>query len=207
LILSNERVYVCGMNKTGKSFWAKRLTANMATVVPVIVYDPNWEHSDLVPPGEEVISSSDQLLHLEPLAKAGVVLVQPDDDSDSAWSDFCRGIWEGQRNVFVVVDEAHDVCPAMHDLDPYHRRLIRRGRHFGIGMAHISQRPAETHKMPLAQANHVVAFKMHLANDLEYLSSWLQSRELPGMIQQLKPYHSIYYDVSEGRIYVNPPIA
>jgi len=206
VISSNEKVYVCGMNKTGKSYWASRLVENMRGVVGVIVYDPNWEHSKLVDNDEDVVTDPGVLAHMEQVPRGSLVLVQPDDDSDTAFDAYCQAIWENQRNVFVMVDEAHDVCPALGDLLPYHKRLIRRGRHFGIGMVHVSQRPAETHKMPLAQAQHVIIFKMHLDNDIQYVASWLQSKELPAMITRLKPYHYVYYDVNAGTIHVNPPV-
>jgi len=207
VIRSNDKCFLTGMNQSGKSVLGRQIILSMVDQIGVIVYDPNYEHTRLIELTSGEIINDVSLIKYMPQIKPGqLVLLQPVDDSPAAWSEFCKSVWDNHRNVFIAIDEAHDVCPAKSVLDPYHQYLIRRGRHFGIGMMHISQRPAETHKMPLAQAQHVMIYKMHLPNDIEYLAGWLQYRELAEEMQKLEPYWYIYYDVNGGQVYVNPPV-
>lgn len=207
VIKSNEKVYVCGMNLSGKTVMAKSIIRAMRSQgVPVIVYDPIMEYGDVADNDDEIVSDIDTIANLGPLPAGAIVVYSPLNDTPELWDRFCRIIWQTQRNLWIVIDEAHDVCPSGPTISQYHSFLVRKGRHYGIGMCHVSQRPAETHKMPLAQAQHVIIYKMHLVNDIKYLEAWLQCPEIGPLMDRLEPYHYIYFDCKEGSVHVNPPI-
>lgn len=83
-----------------------------------------------------------------------------------------------QRNpVLIVIDEAHNVCPA----DPSDRlqtaaidyaiRIAAEGRKFGIHLLLSSQRPDKIHRQILSQCDNLILMRMNAAEDLRALES------------------------------------
>ena len=83
-----------------------------------------------------------------------------------------------QRNpVLIVIDEAHNVCPA----DPttelqaaavdYAIRIAAEGRKFGIHLFLASQRPDKIHRQILSQCDNLILMRMNAAEDLRALES------------------------------------
>jgi len=83
-----------------------------------------------------------------------------------------------QRNpVLIVIDEAHNVCPA----DPaselqaaavdYATRIAAEGRKFGLHLLLASQRPDKIHRQILSQCDNLILMRMNAAEDLRALES------------------------------------
>ena len=85
-----------------------------------------------------------------------------------------RGIWERRRErrpVLVVIDEAHNVCPAapadaLTTLATEHAvRIAGEGRKFGIYMLVATQRPQKVQENVISQCDNLVLMRLNSAAD------------------------------------------
>lgn len=84
---------------------------------------------------------------------------------------------EGRAPILIVIDEAHNVCPA-EPADPLQAAAAERaiqiageGRKFGLYLLLSTQRPAKLHPNVLSQCDNVVLMRMNSAADLEHLAA------------------------------------
>jgi DNA helicase HerA-like ATPase len=78
--------------------------------------------------------------------------------------------------VAVVIDEAHNVCPALPD-DPLTAlatedaiRIAGEGRKFGLYLVVVTQRPQKVHENVLSQCDNLVLMRMNSTADLSYVA-------------------------------------
>jgi uncharacterized protein len=83
---------------------------------------------------------------------------------------------EERRPVLIVVDEAHNVCPARPE-DPltaiateYAVRIAGEGRKFGLYLLVSTQRPQKVHENVLSQCDNLLLMRMNSLADLGYVS-------------------------------------
>ena len=83
---------------------------------------------------------------------------------------------EERRPVLIVVDEAHNVCPARPD-DPltaiateYAVRIAGEGRKFGLYLLVSTQRPQKVHENVLSQCDNLLLMRMNSLADLGFVS-------------------------------------
>jgi len=77
--------------------------------------------------------------------------------------------------VLIVIDEAHNVCPAA-PADPltvlateYAVRIAAEGRKFGLYLLTATQRPQKVHPNVVSQCDNLILMRMNSAADLGYL--------------------------------------
>jgi DNA helicase HerA-like ATPase len=82
---------------------------------------------------------------------------------------------EERKPVLIVVDEAHNVCPARPD-DPltaiateYAVRIAGEGRKFGLYLLVSTQRPQKVHENVLSQCDNLLLMRMNSLADLGYV--------------------------------------
>jgi uncharacterized protein len=124
-----------------------------------------------------------------------------------------EGLWRRRASrdpIAIVIDEAHNVCPA----DPAGpiaalatETAIRaggEGRKFGLYLIVVSQRPQKVHENVLSQCENLVLMRMNSLADLEQIHS-LFSSVPPGLIDRAKSF-----DLGEalvaGRISPHPTL-
>lgn len=73
------------------------------------------------------------------------------------------------QNIQVVVEEVTMFSSANY-LPPYLRNCLFQGRHKGLSLVFITQRPARLHKDILSQCTHIFAGRIHEKNDVDYMS-------------------------------------
>jgi DNA helicase HerA-like ATPase len=86
--------------------------------------------------------------------------------------------WRSRREpVAIVIDEAHNVCPA-EPADPITAlatedaiRIAGEGRKFGLYMMVVTQRPQKVHDNVLSQCENLVLMRMNSTADLAYVGS------------------------------------
>ncbi len=87
-------------------------------------------------------------------------------------------LWQAREDrepVLVVIDEAHNVCPAEpadRIQDAATRRAVQiagEGRKFGMFLLFATQRPQKVHPNVLSQADNLVLMRMNSAGDLDRL--------------------------------------
>ena len=83
---------------------------------------------------------------------------------------------ERREPVLVVIDEAHNVCPAQPDdaltaLATEHAvRIAAEGRKFGLYLLTSTQRPQKVHPNVVSQCDNLILMRMNSAADLAYAS-------------------------------------
>ncbi len=89
-----------------------------------------------------------------------------------------RGVWERRRErrpVLLVIDEAHNVCPAapadvLTALATEHAiRIAGEGRKFGIYMLVATQRPQKVHENVISQCDNLVLMRLNSAADAAFV--------------------------------------
>lgn len=94
------------------------------------------------------------------------------------------------KNIQIVVEEVQLLTTA-HHLPQWMKNCVFRGRHEGISMIFVTQRPARLHKDLLSQCQHVFVGQLHDRNDLNYISNFVGENQ--EKIVNLKPGKFIYF--------------
>ena len=90
-----------------------------------------------------------------------------------------RGVWERRRErrpVLLVIDEAHNVCPAapadaLTAFATEHAvRIAGEGRKFGIYMLVATQRPQKVHENVISQCDNLVLMRLNSAADAAFVA-------------------------------------
>ncbi|MBX2986495.1 MAG: ATP-binding protein [Bdellovibrionaceae bacterium] len=76
------------------------------------------------------------------------------------------------KNLQVVIDEIQ-LFSSPHFLPNYLKNLLFIGRHHGISLVCITQRPGQLNKSILAQSLHVFVGQLHEKNDLRVISDFI----------------------------------
>ena len=91
--------------------------------------------------------------------------------------------------VAIVIDEAHNVCPA-EPADPITAlatedaiRIAGEGRKFGLSLILVTQRPQKVHENVLSQCDNLVLMRMNSTADLAYVGG-IFSFVPPGLIDR-----------------------
>lgn len=146
--------FVCGLPGSGKTHHAIRLAREHRGAV--IVVDPQ-DDPDLPWPRADASNSWGQIW--EAAGRGGVRFVPAMDDQRANRELRLiaqRLLHPHQRELLVVVDEAHIYAPEGKPVGPLHQ-LARRGRRFGVRLVLISQRPADLSKgLVLLSARHTI---------------------------------------------------
>jgi DNA helicase HerA-like ATPase len=93
-----------------------------------------------------------------------------------------RGLWDrrlDRRPVLVVVDEAHNVCPAT-PADPltalateHAVRIAGEGRKFGIYLLVATQRPQKVHENVVSQCDNLLLMRLNSSADSDFIADRL----------------------------------
>ena len=91
-----------------------------------------------------------------------------------------RGVWERRRErrpLLLVIDEAHNVCPAasadvLTALATEHAiRIAGEGRKFGIYMLVATQRPQKVHENVISQCDNLVLMRLNSSADAAFIAA------------------------------------
>jgi uncharacterized protein len=96
--------------------------------------------------------------------------------------------------VAIVIDEAHNVCPALPE-DPLTAlatedaiRIAGEGRKFGLYLIVVTQRPVKVHENVVSQCDNLVLMRMNSAADLARVSE-IFSFVAPSLIERATAFH------------------
>jgi uncharacterized protein len=101
-------------------------------------------------------------------------------------------LWRGRARrepVAIVIDEAHNVCPAepadpLAALSTEHAiRIAGEGRKFGLYLIVVTQRPQKVHENVLSQCDNIVLMRMNSTADLAHVAR-VFSFVPPGLIDR-----------------------
>ena len=122
------------------------------------------------------------------------ILYQPLDIDPGDFNKVCEIIFN-TGNIAIFLDEAADVCSSS-QIEPYHKKIMTRGRSRGIGIINCSQRPRMIHNSLVSESEHFFIFRLFLSTDRDKLKQGLPG-ELLEQCQTLPPYHYIYADLND----------
>ena len=159
----------------------------------IIVYDPLFEHSMLGVPTRSV----DDVKQLDR------VVYQPIKNDEEEFERFCKTVWENRDNIIVFVDECDEHADLYH-LPTFFGRLVRLGRHKGIGVVAITRRIANLNKTVPALSQIIISFRQMLPNDVGYLADFMGWKNA-SQLRDLPDYHYLNYDGKTGTIGVTRP--
>jgi hypothetical protein len=110
--------------------------------------------------------------NVEDVAQFDRVVYQPVNNTLEVFEKFCQIVWEKRQNVLVIVDEV-DEHATVYNLPPNFGKLVRLGRHKGIGVFGVTRRIANVNKTLPALSNHIISFRQTLPNDVAYLADFI----------------------------------
>ncbi len=112
--------------------------------------------------------------------------------------------------VLVVIDEAHNVCPAQ----PSDRvtelatelavRIAAEGRKFGIYLLVSTQRPQRVHELIVSQCDNLVLMRINAAADLRFISETLSF--VPGALLDCSTSFTLGESLVAGKIASHPAL-
>jgi hypothetical protein len=148
----------------------------------VIIYDPLFEHGML-----GVTASN-----VDDVAQFDRCVFQPIKNDDEVFEKFCQTVWERRENVIVIIDEV-DEHATVYNLPPNFGKLVRLGRHKGIGIVGITRRIANVNKTLPALSNHIISFRQTLPNDVAYLADFI-GWENAAKLKDMPDFTYLHYD-------------
>ncbi|KZK78189.1 AAA-like domain protein [Pseudovibrio sp. W64] len=171
-----ERVFVCGRSGSGKSTIVKAMIAELKAV-KLIVFDVQDEYSKGKPGWVRVTNMKDLIRTMKAKWKKGFKIAYvPTGDLMAVMDKIAKLVWALQeayeagadmRQFTLVVEEADTGMPNRTmpaGMDGI-QNLSNRGRHRGINLIGVSQRPALVHTT--FRGNCSSQFVFALANDID----------------------------------------
>lgn len=163
--MQNVIVCVFGRKGTGKTTYAANLTEKLYQSGKTVIV--------VAPMGGFKLHGSpevDSVKQLEAVARSGrrSMLIIPDMDDDLPTKTFEFAYRAG--NCVLVVDEV-DTYFSHANPDPWLRKIVRYGRHRGVSLIAICQRPANVQRDLTAMADELILFSMTENRDIEYLKA------------------------------------
>lgn len=191
-LIASEIICVIGQRGSGKTTLVKN------TIIPslprFIIYDSINEYDDIPDVG-----IAENIRDFIDLLEIGDSIRIPG-DGEISFQDACRIINEGVYNYYFIVDEFH--LQYQHHMkfqadNPDFKKLVLLGRHSGIGLVIISQRPTDIPKFVLSQTTRMYVFYIYHRDDINFISHVVNH---PEIFQELELYH--YYRID----FVSPVI-
>lgn len=194
-ILPTDCFTVVGSRGTGKSYLARGLNKLFPRSV---IIDPVKDWTD----GEIVTSFKD---FSELLIKKGknndrefriIFRFNPDEKNQSELFNHVLRLCYHFKNIQVVIDEVQ-LFTNPHGMPEYLKNLLFMGRHQGISVMAITQRPSQINKNILSQSAHVYVGQLHERNDLKAVGNFLN--EDTNKLISLKKRNFIYFSPENGK--------
>ncbi len=196
-----DRLFVVGATRTGKSTLTKRLF--QSTSAPRLVVDPNDSSltASVASPG----GTFSDPLRVPDVATARFVPRDPDDrdayDALFAWA------FRQYPNYYVWVDEAGQVAPASGYPKALNRYVVQ-GAKRSLGFVSCHTRPREVMRNCIAQAAHVFCFDLPNPDDRKHIADivGLSADELNGALNQLEHRGFLWFDAGARKLTICPPL-
>lgn len=180
-----------GRRGQGKSFLARKLMRHQARVS---VWDLMNEHAPMANFYEGDLSGFENFLAASRGKRFAAARYIPTEDVAEEFNGFCRAAFRA-GNFVVVVEEAAEICSPS-NLPPAFGRVIRQGRHQGLGLLATTQRLAEVSRTLTSQTDVFVGFSTTEPRDLDELRK-RTSAEYVEKVRALPPHQWLAWDARE----------
>lgn len=168
---ATDCVTVLGTRGTGKSTLARQITKLWPRA---IIIDPvdDWTEGEVIFSFEKFARRLIELKKSEAKEFRLIFRFNPDlENKETVFNQILRLAFHFQ-NLQVVIDEIQ-LFATPHKIPNYLKNLLFIGRHKGISLVCITQRPGQLNKSVLAQSRHVFVGQLHEKNDLRVISDFL----------------------------------
>lgn len=152
---------VFGRRGCGKSTLGRKVLRHQARLV---VWDYMSEHGKLAFRSDGDLDSLADYLDWARGQRFAAARYVPESGDMAEFEEFCDLIFE-YRNLLVVVEEAAAICSASH-LSPAFGRIVRQGRHHGLGLLWTTQRLNEVSRTLTGLTDVWAGFSLSEPNDL-----------------------------------------
>lgn len=160
---------IVGTRGTGKSYLAEQINK----IYPrSVVIDPTkgWTNGEVVTSFNQFAEKLNNKLNNK---KFRIIFrFNPDENNKEELFNHVLRLCFHFKNIQVVIDEVQ-LFTNPHYLPPYLQNLLFVGRHQGVSVMAITQRPARLNKSILSQSSHVFVGQLHEKNDLKSVSDFL----------------------------------
>ncbi len=184
-------VLAFGRRSCGKTYLARQIARHQARVV---VWDLlGYEYEPMANLYDGDLDGFGRFLDWSRGRTFAAARYVPAEDVAGEFDGFCRALWSA-GDFLVVVEEAAEVCQASY-LPAAFGRVIRQGRHNGLGVLATTQRIAEVSRTLTALADVFVGFSTAEPRDL----SALQERTTAEYVEHVKvlpPHQWLAWDVA-----------
>jgi hypothetical protein len=188
-------VIVFGRRGCGKTFLTRKLAQHQARVC---AWDFMDEYGPMANYFDGDLEGFAYFLEASEGKQFAAARYIPLSDVASEFDEFCRKLWSA-GNFVVVIEEAAEVCSAG-AMPSGMGRLVRQGRHKGLGILATTQRLSEVSRTLTALASVFVGFSTTEPRDLAALSE----RTTPEFAEQVKalPAHEfLCWDVRTQEVH------
>lgn len=184
----DDVILICGKRRSGKSHWLKWYLKKLELGRNrYVVWDYNWEHK---PPRTGISTRS--LLQITQYFNKGIphILYQPLKKDIKDFDLFCSTVWQ-LNNIIIVIEEVERYATSW-TIPPHLKLIIDTGRHKGLGLITTSRRVLRLSPDIPFNADHIIIFKQHRPQDLDYLNQFVGDKRIYG-IPKLPQFSYAHY--------------
>jgi DNA helicase HerA-like ATPase len=196
--VQNRIIFITGRKATGKTTFSNALAAQAYHAGRRVIVVAPMGGFDL--PGCPTVHSQAEMLSDRTVGRS-FVLNPPDDATALLAIRFAYAL----GNVLLVVDEI-DLYADVRSPDPIVMQIIRYGRHRGVSLLGVSQRPANVVRDMTAQCDFIVMFQSTELRDVAYLSDRI-GNDNAEKIRALPQFTYMTYSAFEGGLVTVSPSA
>lgn len=172
-------IAILGVRGCGKTTLSRKIQSAWPKQV---IIDPVAEYSDgIVVNNFEAFSEKMRELKKNSEQKFRLIFrMDPEIEDQKTLLNAILRVCYAFGNIQIVIEETQ-YFTTPHELQTYLRNALFMGRHQGLSLVFVTQRPGALNKNILSQCRHVFAGAIYEKNDLDYLKSIYHARaeELP----------------------------
>ncbi len=189
---------ICGLfgrRGVGKTTLAREVARHQARLV---VWDYLGEHGRLAFRSEGDLASLEDYLDWARLQQFAAARYVPREGTVEEFEEWCDVVY-GFRDCVVVIEEVAAVAQASY-LPPAFGRVVRQGRHRGLGLLWTTQRLNEVSRTLTSLTDYWAGFNLSEPVDLQALASRC-GREYAERISKLPRFSWLGYDVDTQELF------
>lgn len=188
-IKSDERVFIAGKTRSGKTFLAQHL---LRKVKRLMVFDSkgtlvneknesnHWQLDEYTGQAKKDFTSGDP-------ARVRVV-IDPRREPMEVWAEAMNDVYNA-GNCILYIDELYSIVDPGSRPPPIMTALWTRGAEFGISVWGTTQRPVWVPLFALSEAEHFFIFRLSLFEDRKRVAAFTSME----VLNEIRDKHGFYY--------------